>query len=87
MYPPASEVRLDAGVHQRVRENPRAARSARALELSIRKPEVMLNRLFLIGAIAGIALAHGIVLYKIDKGARSSDAAQVMASRSHRAFW
>jgi hypothetical protein len=54
---------------------------------STRKQEVMLNRLFLIGAIAGIALAHGIVLYKIDQGARSSDAAQVMASRSHRAFW
>ena len=55
--------------------------------LSTRKQEVMLNRLFLIGAIIGIALAHGIVLYKIDKGARSSDASQVMASRSHRAFW
>lgn len=54
---------------------------------STQKQEVMLNRLFLIGAIAGIALAHGIVLYKIDQGARSSDAAQVMASRSHRAFW
>ena len=62
-------------------------RRAPGTKLSIRKPEVMLNRLFLIGAIAGIALAHGIVLYKIDKGARSSDAAQVMASRSHRAFW
>jgi hypothetical protein len=54
---------------------------------STRKQEVMLNRLFLIGVIVGIALAHGIVLYKIDQGARSADASQVMASRSHRAFW
>jgi hypothetical protein len=47
----------------------------------------MLNRIFLIGAIVGIALAHGIVLYKIDTGIRSSDIKPVMASRSHRAFW
>jgi hypothetical protein len=46
-----------------------------------------LSRILLIGAIAGIVLAHGIVLYKIDSGVRSSDVKQVMASRSHRAFW
>jgi hypothetical protein len=62
-------------------------RCAPASKLSIRKREIMLNRLFLIGAIIGLALAHGIVLYKIDTGARSDDARQVMASRSHRAFW
>jgi hypothetical protein len=54
---------------------------------STRKQEVMLNRLFLIGVTVGILVAHGIVLYKIDQGARSADAGQVMASRSHRAFW
>jgi hypothetical protein len=63
------------------------SRSAPGENSSTRKQVIMLNRLFLIGAIAGIALAHGVVLYKIDKGARSSEAAQVMASRSHRAFW
>jgi hypothetical protein len=62
-------------------------RRALGSQLSIRKQEVMLNRLFLIGTILGIALAHGIVLYKIDTNARSDDARQVMASRSHRAFW
>jgi hypothetical protein len=61
-------------------------RNART-ELSIREQRVMLNRIFLIGAIVGIALAHGIVLYKIDTGIRSSDVKPVMASRSHRAFW
>jgi hypothetical protein len=64
-----------------------SVRRARGSQLSIRKQEVMLNRLFLIGIIIGIALAHGVVLYKIDTGARSDDARQVMASRSHRAFW
>jgi hypothetical protein len=50
--------------------------------------QVMLNRIVLIGAIAGIALAHGVVLYKIDSGVRSSDVKPVIASRSHRAaYW
>jgi hypothetical protein len=46
----------------------------------------MLTRIFLISAAVGIVLAHGVVLYKIDKGIRSND---VMASRSqvHKAFW
>jgi hypothetical protein len=61
-------------------------RNARA-ELSIRIRKVMLNRLFLIGVIASIVLAHGIVLYKIDAGVRSSDVTPVMASRARRAFW
>lgn len=61
-------------------------RNARA-ELSFRIRKVMLNRLFLIGVIASIVLAHGIVLYKIDAGVRSSDVTPVMASRAHRAFW
>jgi hypothetical protein len=47
----------------------------------------MLNRIFLIGAMVGILLAHGVVLYKIDSGVRSSDVKPVMASRSHKAFW
>jgi hypothetical protein len=59
-------------------------RNARA-ELSVWT--VMLNRLFLIGVIASILLAHGIVLYKIDAGVRSSDVTPVMASRARRAFW
>jgi hypothetical protein len=57
------------------------------VELSIREQRVMLNRIFLIGALVGILLAHGVVLYKIDSGVRSSDVKPVMASRSHRAFW
>jgi hypothetical protein len=52
-----------------------------------REQHLKLSRILLIGAIAGIVLAHGIVLYKIDSGVRSSDVKQVMASRSHRAFW
>jgi hypothetical protein len=63
-----------------------SARNARA-KLSIRIRKVMLNRLFLIGVIASIVLAHGIVLYKIDAGVRSSDVTPVMASRARRAFW
>ena len=47
----------------------------------------MLKRIFLISAIVGIVLAHGVVLYKIDTGLRSNDLKPVMASRSHRAFW
>ena len=61
-------------------------RNARA-GLSIRIQKVMLNRLFLIGVIASIVLAHGIVLYKIDAGVRSSDVTPVMASRARRAYW
>ncbi len=56
-------------------------------EMSIREPRVMLNRIFLIGAMVGILLAHGVVLYKIDSGVRASDIKPVMASRSHKAFW
>jgi hypothetical protein len=49
---------------------------------------IVLNRILLICAIAGIALAHGVVLYKIDTGVRSADANQVMASQSRRAaYW
>ena len=48
----------------------------------------MLNRLLLIGVMVGLALAHGVVLYKIDAGVRSADANQVMASRTRRAaYW
>jgi hypothetical protein len=47
----------------------------------------MLNRIFLIGAFVGIALAHGVVLYKIDAGVRSSAVTPVMAARAHKAFW
>jgi hypothetical protein len=47
----------------------------------------MLNRIFLIGAMFGILLAHGVVLYKIDSGVRAGDVRPVMAARSHKAFW
>jgi hypothetical protein len=58
------------------------------LEISfLREQQVRLGRILLIGAVAGILLAHAIVLYKIDTGVRSSDVKAVMASRSHRAFW
>jgi hypothetical protein len=63
-----------------------SVRNARA-ELSILIRKVMLNRLLLIGVIASIVLAHGIVLYKIDAGVRASDVTPVMASRARRAFW
>ena len=49
---------------------------------------VVLKRILLIAAIASIALAHGVVLYKIDTGVRAADANQVMASGSRRAaYW
>jgi hypothetical protein len=47
----------------------------------------MLKRIFLLGAIAGIALAHGVIFYKIDSGVRSSGVKPMIAARSHRAFW
>ena len=47
----------------------------------------MLKRIFLLGAIAGIALAHGVIFYKIDTGVRSSGVTPTLAVRSHRAFW
>jgi hypothetical protein len=47
----------------------------------------MLRRIFLVAAIAGVALAHGLVLYKIDSGVRSSDIRPTVAAASHRAFW
>jgi hypothetical protein len=46
-----------------------------------------LGHILLIAAIAGIALAHGTVLYKIDVGAHSIEKAAATASRSHRGFW
>jgi len=54
---------------------------------SIWEQQVRLSRIFLIGTIAGIVLAHGIVLYKIDTGVRSSGVKPVAAARSHIAFW
>jgi hypothetical protein len=48
---------------------------------------IMLKRMFLIGAFASIALAHVIVLYKIDTGVRASGVTPTMASRLHKAFW
>ena len=42
----------------------------------------------MISAVTGIVLAHAVVLYKIDTGARSAGANQVMASGSRRAaYW
>jgi hypothetical protein len=48
---------------------------------------LMLRRIFLVTAIAGLALAHGIVFYKIDSGVRSSDIKPTTAAASHKAFW
>jgi hypothetical protein len=47
----------------------------------------MLKRMVLTGALVGIALMHGLVLYKIDTGLRSNGLTPTMASRSHKAFW
>jgi hypothetical protein len=48
----------------------------------------LLKRILLIATIVGIAVAHGIVLYKIDTGVRSADINPVMASGTRRAaYW
>jgi hypothetical protein len=80
---------MRASIHEVIRTFGPDVRDAR---LENKKPsiwelQVMLKRIFLIGAVLGIALAHGVVLYKIDVGARSNDVQTVMASRSHRALW
>jgi hypothetical protein len=54
---------------------------------SIPERLLMLKRIFLAAAIAGVALAHGVVLYKIDSGVRSSDLTPTIAAASHKAFW
>ena len=55
---------------------------------SIPKERVVLKRIFLIGAIVGIAVAHGVVLYKIDTGVRSAETKQEIASGTRRAaYW
>jgi hypothetical protein len=55
---------------------------------SVSEERLVLNRMLLISAIAAIALAHGVVFYKIDKGVHAAMANQVTASRSHRAaYW
>jgi hypothetical protein len=48
---------------------------------------MVLKRVVLTGALIGIALAHGLVLYKIDTGLRSHGLTPTMASRSHKALW
>ena len=47
----------------------------------------MLKNIGLTGAIIGIALAHAIVLYRIDTGLRTDGVTPTMASRAHKAFW
>jgi hypothetical protein len=47
----------------------------------------MLRRMVLMGALVGIVLAHGFVLYRIDTGLRSHGLTPTVASRSHKAFW
>jgi len=54
---------------------------------SFLEQKVMLRRMFFVGIIASLALAHGVVLYKIDSGFRSSDAEPIMVARTHRAYW
>ncbi len=79
---------MSESVKQFVRLFEASVRNAR-LEMisSIWEQQVRLSRILLIGTIAGIALAHGIVLYKIDTGVRSSGVTPVAAARSHMAFW
>ena len=79
---------MSESVKQFVRLFEASVRNAR-LEMisSIWEQQVRLSRILLIGTIAGIALAHGIVLYKIDTGVRSSGVTPVAAARSHIAFW
>jgi hypothetical protein len=48
---------------------------------------IMLKRIFLIGTFASIALAHVVVLYKIDTGVRASGVTPTIASRLHKAYW
>jgi hypothetical protein len=57
------------------------------LGYSIRERHVKLYHILLIGAIAGMTLVHGIVLFKIDAGVRSGDATTTVASRSRKAYW
>ena len=62
-------------------------RDARLETSFLREQQLRLGRILLIGSVAGIVLAHVIVLYKIDTGARSSGVKAAMASRSYRGFW
>ncbi len=79
---------MSESVKQFVRLFEASVRNARlAMTFSIWEQQVRLSRILLIGAIVGIALAHGIVLYKIDAGVRSSGVTPVAAARSHMAFW
>ena len=64
------------------------SRSKPICRFSILEERVVLNRILLISAIAAIALAHGVVLYKIDAVVRSADANQVMAPGTRSAaYW
>jgi hypothetical protein len=56
-------------------------------KIFIQELRIVFSRFVFIGAIAGIAFAHCVVLYKIDTGIRSSDVKPITASRSHIAFW
>ncbi|MFH1342432.1 MAG: hypothetical protein ABIL01_14715 [Pseudomonadota bacterium] len=55
---------------------------------SVLEERVVLRRILLIGAIVGIAVAHGVVFYKIDSGVRSAGSSLETASGSRRAaYW
>jgi hypothetical protein len=54
---------------------------------AVRKPLPILDHLVPTAVIAGILLAHAIVLCKIDTGLRSNELTPSVTSRSHRNFW
>ena len=55
---------------------------------SIPERRIVLKGILLISAVTAIALAHGVVLYKIDTGVRSAHAHQLAAAGPHRAsYW
>ena len=65
----------------------RAAARPTTLVGVIRKLLPILDHLVLIAVVAGISLAHVIVLYKIDTGLRTNELSPSVTSRSHRNFW
>src|SRR3954465_6602621 len=73
----------------RDRGHSRARADARPTRLVgvIRKLLPILDHLVLIAVVAGISLAHVIVLYKIDTGLRTNELTPSVSSRSHRNFW
>jgi hypothetical protein len=68
------------------RRPPAAARPTRLIGV-IRKLLPIVDQVVVTAVVAGISLAHVIVLYKIDTGLRSNELTPAVTSRSHRNFW